>query len=136
MLQRDYLKKMVNDFVREVSDPLESLLLRRDLMRGQDAEAAIAGLLDLDPATAMSLAPESLVTMMSLSGVADSVAGYVAYALERLAEGYEAAGQADVAAVRRAQAAAVAQSFGADTSTIPEEFVDLEHRIEANRGRD
>ncbi len=46
-------------------------------------EAAVAELIDLSQRLP-ALSPDSLVTMMLLSGVADSVAEYVVYALDRL----------------------------------------------------
>ena len=94
----------------------------------RDAEATgaveqdVAGLLDLDPEVALTLSPDSLVTMMVLSGMGDSVAAYVAFSLTRLADAYEAQGDAGTAALRRAQAAAVGESFGCDPTVAPEGF--------------
>jgi 4-diphosphocytidyl-2-C-methyl-D-erythritol kinase len=75
----------------------------------------------LDPETAMSLAPESLVTMMLLSGTGDAVAGYAAYALYRLGDAYDAMDKPDLAQMRRDQAVAIADSFGADVHEVPQD---------------
>ena len=97
MLQRDYVLEIIGQFVEGVSRAL-----RRAAAGEKDgllaAEQEIGELLELDHATALALAPDSLVTMMVLSGMGDSVAAYVCYALERLARLYERTGDEDTAA--------------------------------------
>ena len=129
MLHRDYLLEVIEQFVSTVSQALARALLERDLDAAVEVEEAIAELVQLDPETAMSLAPESLVIMMQLSGTGDAVAGYAAYALNRLGDAYERMGDAELASMRRDQALAVADAFGADINEIPEELRDLEARL-------
>ncbi len=121
MLQKDYILEIVSDFVEGVAKHLDAALAGSKEADGE-VEQDIAGLLDLDPQVALSLAPNSLVTMMVLSGMGDSVASYVTYALVRLADAYEAQGDKDTAALRRAQADAVAESFNVDKAAVPEGF--------------
>lgn len=121
MLQKDYILEIVGDFVEGVAKHLDAALAG-DAEATGEVEQDIAGLLDLDPEVALSLAPDSLVTMMVLSGMGDSVASYVTYALVRVADAYEAQGDADTAILRRAQATAVAESFGCDLTAVPEGF--------------
>ena len=121
MLQKDYILEIVGDFVEGVVKHLDAALAGDADACGQ-VEQDIAGLLDLDPEVALTLAPDSLVTMMVLSGMGDSVAAHVAYALGRLADAYEAQGNDDAAALRRAQAKAVSESFGCDPTVVPEGF--------------
>lgn len=129
MLHKDYLLEVIEEFVSTVSQALTKALLQRDFDAVDEVEAAVADLMQLDPNTAMALAPESLVTMMLLSGTGDSVAGYAAYALNRLGDTYEAMGEPDVAQMRRDQAQAVAESFGADLNEVPEEFRSLQAQL-------
>ena len=89
-------------------------------------EQQVAELIDLSPETACALAPDSLVTMMLLSGVADSVAEYVSYALERASRIYDQLGDTDASGLRHLQAQAVAESFNCDLSAVPKEFTELE----------
>lgn len=128
MLQRDYVLEIIGQFVEGVSRAL-----RRAEAGEKDGlvatEQEIGELLELDHATALSLAPDSLVTMMVLSGMGDSVAAYVCYALERLARLYEAAGDEDAAGLRRLQARAVAESFGCDPDTPPAELAALDAEL-------
>ena len=109
MLQKDYILEIVGDFVDGVAKHLDAALAGDAEATGA-VEQDVAGLLDLDPEVALTLSPDSLVTMMVLSGMGDSVAAYVAFSLTRLADAYEAQGDVDTAALRRAQAAAVGQS--------------------------
>lgn len=130
MLHRDYLLEVIEQFVSTVSRALAHVLLHRDLDSALEVEEAVAELMQLDPDTAMSLSPESLVVMMQLSGTGDAVAGYAAYALNRLGDGYERMGDAGTAAMRRDQAAAIADAFGANIDEVPEELRDLEAKLQ------
>ncbi|WP_077597706.1 hypothetical protein [Olsenella urininfantis] len=126
MLHRDYLLDIIEKFVEGVSAPLSRALLEGDLEAARDVESAVAGLLDLDPSIAMGLAPNSLVTMMLLSGVGDSVAAYVCYALRRLAQAYQGAGEAALAELRSSQAQAIEESFAVEPGLVPAEFARLD----------
>lgn len=126
MLQHDYLMEIIQQFARAVSSALRRALAQKDEAAAQEVEAAVGELLQLDPQTAMSLAPGSLVTMMQLAGTGDAVSGYVAFSLNKLADAYDGMGQQDVAQQRRAQAQAVADAFGARLDEVPEELRDLD----------
>lgn len=129
MLHRDYLLEVIQQFVSSISRSLARALLQRDFDAAEEVETAVADLVQLDPNTAMSLSPASLVTMMTLSGTGDSVAGYAAYALNRLGDAYEEMGQSELATMRREQAVAIADAFGADLNEIPEELRELEREL-------
>ena len=125
MLQRDYILEIVGQFVEGVSDALRRAV-SGDATGAADVEGQIGELLDLDAATALALSPDSLVTMMLLSGMGDSVASYVCYALERLSRLYEREGNEDLAGLRRIQARAVAESFSCDPDDVPAELASLD----------
>ncbi|MDO4536544.1 MAG: hypothetical protein Q4B54_00115 [Coriobacteriales bacterium] len=131
MLHRDYLLDVIEQFVSSVSRSLARALLQRDMDAAEEVEAAIADLVQLDPNTAMALAPESLVTMMMLSGTGDAVAGYAAYALNKLGDAYDRMNQPELADMRREQAAAIANTFGANVNEIPEELRELDESLRA-----
>ena len=124
MLQRDYILEVIDDFTSTVTAGLGNALETQTEESLDGVEAAVAELIDLSPETALAL--DSLVTMMLLSGVADSVAEYVVYALDRLSHVYEQLGDGDKAGLRRQQAVAVAQSFSVDQNATPEQFKDFE----------
>lgn len=125
MLQRDYILEIIGEFVSGISDALRRAL-GGDPAGYEDAEREIADLLELEPTTALALSPDSLVTMMVLSGMGDSVAAYVCYALERLAALYEREGNEDLAGLRYLQARAVGESFGCDPADVPEELAQFD----------
>ena len=128
MLQHDYLLEVIGRFVEAVSTSLRGALCNGDFARVGEVERAVGELLDLDAQTAMALSPQSLVTMMTLSGVGESVAAYAAYALDKVALAYERQGDDAEASLRRAQATDIASDFHAD-GTIPEEFTELEAEL-------
>lgn len=131
MLHRDYLLEIIARFVDTVMVALRSAVLDGNAGAIQEVEDSVAALLDLDPNTAMNLSPDSLVTMMLLSGMGDALAGYVAYVLDKVGDAYDDAGDAQKAALRWDQAQAVAESFGCDPDVVPEEFAALNAELEA-----
>ena len=128
MLQRDYILEVIDDFILTVTAGLGNALETQTEESLDGVEAAVAELIDLSPETALALSPDSLVTMMLLSGVADSVAEYVVYALDRLSHVYEQLGDEDKAGLRRQQAVAVAQSFSVDQNATPKQFKNFEEK--------
>ena len=128
MLERDYILELISQFVEGVAKAFRRVA-DGDAAGTADVERQIGDLLELDPSTALALAPDSLVTMMVLSGMGDSIASYVCYALDRLATLYEREGNEDLAGLRRLQARAVAQSFECDENDVPPELAELDEKI-------
>jgi hypothetical protein len=135
MLQRDYLLEIIAQFVAAVMRALRAARAAQEapsaLEAAQDVEREVASLLDLDPAVALSLEPDSLVTMILLSGMGEALAGYVAFALDRTADIYDNVGEAGLAELRRSQARAVAESFGCDPTNPPEELLEIANELDA-----
>lgn len=124
MLQRDYILEIIAQFAQVVAEALGRAREMHDQDSIEQVEQAIGDLLELDHETALALAPDSLVTMMLLSGMGDSVAEYVCYALGQLSGIYADMGEEDLAGIRGLQAKAVAESFGCDPDTVPAELAD------------
>ena len=131
MLHRDYLLEVIARFVEAIMVALRRALFEGDEVAAKEVEDAVAALLDLDPQTAMNLSPDSLVTMMLLTGMGDSLASYVAYALDKVGDAYDDMGQREKAELRWDQAQAVAESFGCEEGVVPEEFRAFEEELEA-----
>lgn len=132
MLQHDYLLEIINQFVQAVIAALTSVRSCDDVAVAQkaakDIERGVSDLLDLDPSVALSLTPDSLVTMMILSGLGESISSYVAFALGQVADIYDKIGDSDTASARREQVVAVSSSFGCDPNQPPKEFAEaLQH---------
>ena len=126
MLERDYITELISQFVEAVTRALRLAVEKGDPVSCQAVEQQVADLADLDVQTAMALSPDSLVTMLVLSGMGDSVASYVCYALDRVSRVYEAHGEEELGGLRHLQAQAVAESFGCDTATPPEALAPLD----------
>lgn len=129
MLERDYILELVSTFARSVARGFARALGDDPDGGVREVEQAVADLLELDAETALALAPDSLVTMMVLSGTGSALASYVAYALRRLGDVYERRGDDDLAGLRRAQGAAVAESFGCDADAVPDELAGLDREL-------
>lgn len=93
MLHRDYLLEVISQFVEVVTRALRAAHASDEVPASRESarevEQSVAGLLDMDPDVAMGMEPDSLVTMMVLSGLGEAVSGYVAFALSRVADVYE-----------------------------------------------
>ncbi len=131
MLHRDYLLEIIARFVESIMRALRHAVLEGNETSAQEVEDSIAALLDLDPQTAMNLSPDSLVTMMLLTGMGDSIASYVAYALDKVGDAYDTAGNQEKAELRWDQAQAVAESFNCNMEDIPPEFAELDAELAA-----
>ena len=125
MLHRDYILEMIAEFCEAVGKALRRALEGGGTASCAEVEDQIASVLDLDPMLALSLEPDSLVSMMVLSGMGSALAEYIAYALSQLSDVYDELGEEDLSKLRLAQAAAVAESFGCDLDSVPEGFQGL-----------
>lgn len=129
MLQRDYLLEIISQYVEMVMRAMRLAVEKSDPTACQEIEQQVGDILELDPETALQLTPDSLVTMMVLSGMGDSVASYVAYAVERLSTIYDVMGETDKAGLRHLQAQAIGESFGCDPNVPPEEFAEFDKEL-------
>lgn len=129
MLERDYILMVLSEFVRMVMEALRLAHQDHTPESFEQVESAVSELVGLDSQTALALSPDTLVQVMVLSGIGSRVAGHAAYTLDRLADEYEDAGFDEVAEVRRAQAEAIAESFGWDLNQVPEELIELDDEL-------
>ena len=86
----------------------------------EDFESVVGGVFDMDASCALALSSSSLVTMMRLSAVDETLVVYCAYALMQAADTYEAA-DPGMAQLRREQAQALADAYGFDADVSPRE---------------
>lgn len=119
-IRNDYLLDQIARLVEGILASLERLRSGGEADAIDGFEAVVGDVLDMDAETALSLSPASLVTMMQLSAVDESLAVYAVYALGCAADAYDARGDA-IAQVRRAQAQALADAYGFAASAVPPE---------------
>ena len=91
---------------------------------------------DMDGAALLSLAPDSVASVVQVSGVDPRVSEYIARSL-LLASGYLAeAGEGDLSALRAEQARALAEAYDLDLPDTPEELATLLDEADAALAKD
>lgn len=117
MLQRDYLMQLLSAFIQAILNSRKTAIIHPKAA-ADSIEDAIAGATDIDGATLLSLSPESIATVMDISGVDPMVAGYISHSLMLESEYLQQAGEYDLAELRAAQAQSIAATFEYDDAEI------------------
>lgn len=117
MLQRDYLMQMIQQFIQAIINS-RTTVQRNPQEAADSLENAIGQATDIDGATLLSLGPESIASVMQLSGVDPRVAGYIAYSLQLEADYLHQTGNVALADLRQQQAQAVAETFMCDMDEV------------------
>ena len=130
MFEQDYLVHLLLQFFRGLMRAHE---LREDKDDPQAAadllEAAIGEATEMDGATLLSLAPESIATVMQVSGIDPDVTQFVARSLLLESVYLEEAGN-PLASVRAGQARAIAVQYGFDLPDNPADFDSITEGLE------
>lgn len=117
-LQRDYLVQMIAQFVQALVRSMERSR-EKDYREAADTlETAIGEATDIDGQVLLSLTPESIASIMQVSGVEPAVTEYIAASMQLEAHYLDLAGDARLARLRREQAAAVAAAYGFDVPDV------------------
>ena len=95
---------------------------------------ALGDATDLDGEALLSLAPESLASVLQVSGVDPHLTEYIARSLMLSGRYHGEAGRADMAELRRAQGRAVAAAFGHELGSDPVSDEALEALMTASDG--
>ena len=128
MLQRDYLMQMIQQFIQAIINS-RTTVQRNPQEAADSLENAIGQATDIDGATLLSLGPESIASVMQLSGVDPRVAGYIAYSLQLEADYLHQAGNVALADLRQQQAQAVAETFMCDMDEVEHGISELQSDI-------
>lgn len=124
MLQRDYLVQLITQFIQAIFQSRELALKKRDPQAAADLlEAAIEQAVDMDGAALLSLTPESMASVLQISGVDPKIIGYVAHSLLQEADYLDMSGSSELAQLRKAQGIALFEAYGLceEDVEIPEE---------------
>ena len=120
MLEQDYLMRIFLQFAE---------ILRRSWFKARDEHdpKAAADMLenDIDGATLLSLAPESMAAILQVSGTDPRVTEYVARSLMLASAYLREAGEGAVADLRLEQARALADAYGLELPDDPAEMAGL-----------
>ncbi len=126
MYERDYLVRLFVEFAAAIRRSWERAEDEEDPAGAADLlEMAVGDATEIDGATLLALAPESIAAVLQVSGTDPRVIEYVVRSL-LLAGTYRAqAGQGALAALRAGQARALADAYGIkvdDDATSRESF--------------
>ena len=127
MLERDYLTRLFAVLAAAIR---RSIFMEKNDPRGaaDTLEEAISAATDIDGAILLSLAPESMSSVLQVSGVDPKVCGYIAHTLLLESQYLEEAKDEGLAGLRRQQAEAIAEAYGVDLDTSEAEIDDLVNR--------
>ena len=115
MFERDYLMRLIFELASGI---------RRALERGEEKDdpagaarmldLAIGDATDIDASVLLALSPDSIASIMQVSGVDPQVGGYVGRSMLLAAWYYDQAGEREAANLRRAQGLAISRAYGVD----------------------
>ena len=122
MFEQDYLVHLLLQFFRGLMRANELREEKDDPQAAADLlESAIGEATEMDGATLLSLAPESIATVMQVSGIDPDVTQFVARSLLLESVYLEGAGN-DLSSIRAGQARAIAEAYGFDLPDDPSDF--------------
>lgn len=117
MLQSDYLVRMFTELATAIR---ESILKARGENDPDGAavmlEAAFTEATEMDGSMLLTLAPESMVSMMQISGTDPALIGYLSRTLLLESQYLEQAHNSELSLLRHDQAFALAQAYGVELS--------------------
>ena len=113
MFENDYLMRMIAQLIEGIQRAINMTKNNEDpALQAQQLEDAIAFATELDGGVLLSLSPDSIASILDVSGTNPLVAEYVGRTLF-LESGYLAqAGAKDLACLRAEQALALAEHYG------------------------
>ena len=133
MFEQDYLMRIIAQLLGAIRRSMERAA-------GEEDPDGAARALDMalgdatDGEALLSLAPESLASVLQVSGVDPHLTEYIARSLMLSGRYHGEAGRADMAELRRAQGRAVAAAFGHELGSDPVSDEALEALMTASDG--
>lgn len=113
MFERDYIMKLLADLVQALVRSMTMATREENpYAAARSLETAIGNAVDMDAALFLSLAPESMTSMLLISSLDATAAEYIARSLALASAYNRAAGDTDLADLRMEQAHAVAATYG------------------------
>ena len=131
MLEQDYLVRLLLQFFQGIVKSMERRQDYEDPQAAADLlEAAIGEATDMDGSVLLSLAPESIASVMQVSGIDPNVTQFVARSLLLESVYLSEAGNDALAATRAGQARAIAAEYGFDLPSDPSDFDSITEGLE------
>ncbi len=121
MLTQDYLVRMLVDFAAGIMRAMQRQTDERDPRGAAELlEAAVGQAVDIDGDALLALAPDSIATVLQVSGTDPALTEYMARSLMLAASYRSDAGQDEMASLRADQARAIAAAYGHDIADMEE----------------
>lgn len=131
MFEQDYLMRQLLVFFQALTRSWEQMEEEEDAEGAVDTlEAAITAATEMDGVALLSLAPESIASIMQVTGVDPNVTQFVARSMLLESVYLGRAGNAELAAVRVAQAHAIADAYGFGLPDDPSDFDSITEGLE------
>lgn len=131
MFEQDYLVRLLLQFFQGLLKSYERHREQEDPQGAADLlEAAIGEATDMDGAALLSLAPESIASIMRVSGIDPNVTQFVARSLLLESVYLKDAGNEGLAQMRQEQAHAIAQEYGFGLPPDPSDFETITEGLE------
>lgn len=132
MLEQDYLMRQFLMFFKALMRSWEQMHEEKDPLGAADTlEDAISAATDIDGAALLSLAPESIASIMQVTGIDPRIVEYLARSMLLESVYLDQAGKGELARVRDAQARAIADAYGFDLPDDPSDFEAITEGLEA-----
>ena len=123
MFEQDYLMRQFLMFFKALTRSWEQMHEEEDPQGAADTlEDAISAATDIDGAALLSLAPESIASIMLVTGIDPHVVEYLSRSMLLESVYLDQAGNGDLARIRDAQARAIADAYGFDLPDDPSDF--------------
>ena len=117
MFEQDYLMRVIAQLIGAIRRSMERASGEEDPDgAARMLDMAVGDATDLDGEALLSLAPESLASILQVSGVDPHLIGHISRSLLLSSRYYDEAGNADMAALRASQAHALAAAYGYELS--------------------
>ncbi len=127
MLEQDYLMRIIAQLLGAIRRSMERAAGEEDPDGAAHMlDEAVGDAADLDGEALLSLSPDSLTSILQVSGVDPHLTGYIARSLLLSSRYHGEAGHAELSSLRRGQAFALAAAFGCelDDEDISDEELD------------
>jgi hypothetical protein len=131
----DYLMRIILQFVTALQKALREQNMTPEEKAGT-LEQAVGDAVNIDPRLLFSMDPESLVSMLQLGDFDEEMGGYVLRSMYFEADILDDAGHVQRADLRRAQADAIARTYGFDVTpadVAPEALEEFLEQQESDR---
>lgn len=131
MLEQDYLMRLLLQFFKAVVRSNELYWKEEDPQGAADSlEDAIGNATEMDGAALLSLAPDSIASIMRVTGIDPNVTQFVARSMLLESVYLRKAERPALAEVREAQARAIAAEYGFDLPSDPSDFESITEGLE------